>query len=157
MEKSENILSIKELPPINQRVRKLIEHYAGGSVKLFSEQIELSNSQRLNRIFNLDKRNNEYPIVSSEVLIAIANMFSSVDINWILTGRGNMLIQEQPIKENMPDSIIYMVDKIDTQSKEIGRLEKEVEMLQDKIQRLQSDVGNSKDDAAPGVKSAIAS
>lgn len=105
-------------------MRKLIEHYAGGSVKLFSEQIELSSSQRLNRIFNLDRRNNEYPIVSSEVLIAIANMFSSVDINWILTGRGNMLIQEQPVKENMPDSIIYMVNKIDTQSKEIGRLEK---------------------------------
>ena len=84
-------------------------------------------------------------------------MFSSVDINWILTGRGNMLIQEQPIKENMPDGIIYMVDKIDTQSKEIGRLEREIEMLQDRIQQLQSDVGNSKDDAAPGAKSAIAS
>lgn len=90
-ERDENIFSTKPLPVINERVRQLVDYYANGSVKRFSELIELSNSQKLNRIFNLDKRNNEYPEVSSDILLSIANKFSYLNTDWLLTGRGSML------------------------------------------------------------------
>lgn len=58
MGESENIFSIKHLPAVNERVKQLVDFYANGSVKRFSEMIHLSSSQKLNRVFNLDKRNN---------------------------------------------------------------------------------------------------
>lgn len=49
MQENENILSMNELPPLNLRIKGLIEHYANGSVKKFSEIIQLSSSQKINR------------------------------------------------------------------------------------------------------------
>ena len=91
MEKNESIFSIKHLPAVNERVKQLVDLYANGSVKRFSEMIHLSSSQKLNRVFNLDKRNNEYPEVSSDILLSIANMFVEINTEWLLTGRGEML------------------------------------------------------------------
>lgn len=132
MAEKENILSDKPLPAINQRVKMLIDHYAGGSVKMFSELIRLSNSQKLNRVFNVDRRNGEYPIVSSDILMAIANMFSEVDINWVLTGKESMFRKSYENEVFFSESLVYMVEKVEKQSIEIGRLQKEIEMLKDR-------------------------
>lgn len=132
MAEKENIFSGKPLPAINQRVKMLIDHYAGGSVKMFSELIKLSNSQKLNRIFNVDRRNGEYPIASSDILIAIANMFSEVDINWVLTGKESMFRNSYENEVFFSESFVYMVEKVEKQSIEIGRLQKEIEMLKDR-------------------------
>lgn len=132
MAEKENIFSGKPLPAINRRVKMLIDHYAGGSVKMFSELIKLSNSQKLNRIFNVDRRNGEYPIVSSDILIAIANMFSEVDINWVLTGKESMFRNSYENEVFFSESFVYMVEKVEKQSIEIGRLQKEIEMLKDR-------------------------
>lgn len=132
MAEKENIFSGKPLPAINQRVKMLIDHYAGGSVKMFSELIKLSNSQKLNRIFNVDRRNGEFPIVSSDILIAIANMFSEVDINWVLTGKESMFRNSYENEVFFSESFVYMVEKVEKQSIEIGRLQKEIEMLKDR-------------------------
>lgn len=132
MAEKENIFSGKPLPAINRRVKMLIDHYAGGSVKMFSELIKLSNSQKLNRIFNVDRRNGEYPIVSSDILIAIANMFSEVDINWVLTGKESMFRNSYENEVFFSESFVYMVEKVEKQSIEIGRLQKEIEILKDR-------------------------
>lgn len=132
MAEKENIFSDKPLPAINQRVKMLIDHYAGGSVKMFSELIKLSNSQKLNRVFNVDRRNGEYPIVSSDILMAIANMFSEVDINWVLTGKESMFRKSYENEVFFSESLVYMVEKVEKQSIEIGRLQKEIEMLKDR-------------------------
>lgn len=159
MAKSENILSNKELPAINVRVRQLIEHYAGGSVKQFSEKIKLASSQKLNRIFNIDKRNGEFPEVSSDILIAIANMYSDIDINWVLTGRGKMFLENTNLTSSNSSTditTIQLVNTIQSQAETIGSLKKEVEVLQDRIQKLQQDVSNSKEEDVPNVENAIA-
>lgn len=159
MAKSENILSNKKLPAINMRVRQLIKHYAGGSVKQFSEKIKLASSQKLNRIFNIDKRNGEFPEVSSDILIAIANMYSDIDINWVLTGRGKMFLENTNLTSSDSSTditTIQLVNTIQLQAETIGSLKKEVEVLQDRIQKLQQDVSNSKDEDAQNVENAIA-
>ena len=96
MEESENIFSRRPLPAVNERVKQLVDFYANGSVKRFSEMIHLSSSQKLNRVFNLDRRNNEYPEVSSDILLSIANMFVDINTEWLLTGRGEMTKTNQP-------------------------------------------------------------
>ena len=115
MAKSENIFSEKEIPAINMRVKQLIEYYTGGSVKQFSEKIKLASSQKLNRIFNIDKRNGEFPEVSSDILIAIANMYSEIDINWVLTGRGKMFLENTnlpPANTSADNTTIQLVNTI---------------------------------------------
>lgn len=84
------MFSSSTFPEINLRVKKLVDYYADGSVKRFSEMIELSNSQKLNRVFNVDKRNGQYPEVSSDIILSIANMLPDVNTQWLLTGDGNM-------------------------------------------------------------------
>lgn len=141
------------------RVKQLIEYYAGGSVKQFSEKIKLASSQKLNRIFNIDKRNGEFPEVSSDILIAIANMYSEIDINWVLTGRGKMFLENTnllPANTSADNTTIQLVNTITSQAETIGSLKKEVEVLQDRIQKLQADVSNSKDEDVLNVKNVTA-
>lgn len=91
IEKTENIFSENNLPNINKRIKSLIEYYTNGSVKRFSEMIQLSSSQKLNRIFNIDKRSGQYPEVSSDILLSIANMLSDINTDWLLKGQGDMI------------------------------------------------------------------
>lgn len=78
-----------ELPPINKRIQYLIDSKADGSVRKFASITGIASSQKLNRIFNLDKRNNRYPEPSLDMIQSIANKFSSVDLNWLLNGEGD--------------------------------------------------------------------
>jgi hypothetical protein len=81
-----------EYPPTTERIRKLIDFYAHGSVRKFSQMIGLSSSQKLNRLFHLDKRNNKYPEPSSETIHAIVDKFDILNANWLFTGKGDMFL-----------------------------------------------------------------
>lgn len=156
MRKSENILSEKELPVINERIKQLIDHYAGGSVKLFSEQVKLASSQKLNRIFNIDKRNSEYPEVSSDILIAIANMYSIVDVNWILTGRGSMLRgeQKQPETQSADQTPIVQIFVAELSKKDakIEELTTTITKMTGELATLKAQVNNENKEKEPGWK-----
>lgn len=150
-EENESIFSNKPLPAINERVRILVDHYAKGSVKRFSEIINLSSSQKLNRVFNLDKRNNEYPEVSSDILLSIANMLSDVSAEWLLTGSGTMSktsCSAGPMRTHIthlsndkdngieeykqqfhPEIVDKLLVTIQEQAKEIGKLEQTITQL----------------------------
>lgn len=140
------------LPDINGRVKKLVDTYAKGSVKKFSEIIQLSSSQKLNRVFNLDKRNGEYPDVSSDIIISIANKISDVNIDWLLTGRGSMLKDEgvelkgeqnPPVDNFSEPSVYYNMykeerNKVESQAEQIGALKQTIRQLEEKIEGLQA-------------------
>jgi len=83
------------LPPINQRIKDLINFHANGSVKKFAELIELNSSQVLNRVFNPDKRLEDYPVPSANIILAIANKFADLNCNWLLTGKGEMFKNDE--------------------------------------------------------------
>lgn len=142
MQKTENIFSENKLPALNERIKMLINHYASGSVKLFSEYIKLSSSQKLNRIFNIDKRNGDYPEASTDILLSIANMFSDINMRWLLTGNGDMFLSPKSELTKLQDSnqpcpsciekertIKAKEELISTQLKLINRLEDENESL----------------------------
>ena len=78
------------LPPINQRIKYLVDYYSNGVVRVFAEKLGVSQ-QTLNRIFNIDTRTEKYPVPTTEILVAITNMFVNVNTRWLLSGKGNML------------------------------------------------------------------
>lgn len=152
-DKNENIFSFKPLPALNERVKKLIDFYAGGSVKKFSEMIKLSSSQKLNRIFNLDKRNGEYPEVSSDIILSIANMFSELNTEWLLIGKGEMLKKKELSNTIAEPSCIYSKGADDFLYKmcrekdvEIKELSEKVGEQKNKIETLKEEILNLKEE-----------
>jgi len=97
------------LPPINQRVKRLINHYSNGVVRVFAEQLENVSQQTLNRLFNIDTRTKKYPIPTTDILVAITNMFVDVNPRWLLNGIGEMLVtpnELDKINANTPNDDI---------------------------------------------------
>ena len=79
-----------ELPEINKRVKILIEDYANGNVTRFVKQIDFKQSQKVNRLFLIDKRSQKFPLVSTEIIMAICNRYP-VNLNWLFTGESAKL------------------------------------------------------------------
>ena len=91
-----------DLPIENQRVKEIINFVTNGNVLQFSNLIGISQP-RLNRLFTIDKRNNNYPLVSFEIIQAIINKFLNINAEWLITGKGEMLktkSKENVIKKN---------------------------------------------------------
>lgn len=82
---------------ISQRINFLIDHFSDGNVSSFSRKLEGVNTQTLNRIFNIDLRNQRYPTPSTELLVAICSAFPEVNANWLLMGIGDVFLKKQEI------------------------------------------------------------
>lgn len=96
---------MEEFHPVSQRIKTLIDKYGDGSVRKFSNLIELASSQKLNRLFNIDIRNNKYPEPSFDIIACIANKFPTINVNWLLTGEGEMLLEGNKTNGAIPISI----------------------------------------------------
>lgn len=96
---------MEQYHPVTQRIKVLIDKYAEGSVRKFSTLINLASSQKLNRLFNLDTRNGKYPEPSFDIIACIANMFPKTNINWLISGIGDPVINGDKSNEVVPKSI----------------------------------------------------
>lgn len=79
----------KDLPDINQRLKDIIDIESDGNVRKFSINMGLSDSSKINRLFNTDKRSNGYPLPSIEIITLIMNKYG-YSANWIINGYGSM-------------------------------------------------------------------
>ncbi len=77
------------IPELNKRILQLVDIKASGSVNKFSKKINISQ-QKLNRLFILDKRTQKYPSVPTDIIVNISEMFVNINIDWLMTGRGEM-------------------------------------------------------------------
>lgn len=75
----------ESLPSVNKRIKGIIDARFDGNVRAFSRALGLSDSQKINRLFNPDRRSSQYPAPSAEVLRIISNTFD-VSLDWLLTG-----------------------------------------------------------------------
>ena len=71
-----------------ERIKQIID-YKGISIRKFSEKIGISHSL-LNNI----------KVIGSDKLENILNIFPEINPEWLLTGRGNMLKNEEKIVQN---------------------------------------------------------
>ncbi len=78
------------IPEKNKRIRQLIDIKTNGSVNKFSKKINISQP-RMSRLFNFDKKIDKYSPVFIDIIDAIINIFVDINIEWLMTGRGEML------------------------------------------------------------------
>jgi hypothetical protein len=95
-----------QIPDINQRVRQIIDLQTGGNVKKFAESINIKQ-QSINRLFNIDTRTGKYPIVTTEILVAITEMYVDVDSKWLLTGKADAYQIEKNLSKVASPSTEY--------------------------------------------------
>jgi hypothetical protein len=82
-----------DLPELNSRIYKIIQHYTKGNIKAFASRLNKISQQRLDRIFKIDNRTNKYPSVPDDILLEIARVFPEINTNWLLKGNEEMLIK----------------------------------------------------------------
>lgn len=90
------------MPLPNQRIMAIINENFGGNVSKFALAMGLSNSSKINRLFKKDRRNDEYPLPSTDILILIADTFN-FSIDYILKGKmqnGSAIINPKNPVEN---------------------------------------------------------
>lgn len=76
-----------------ERILQLIDYYQIKSVNSFAcDHLKYDSSEKINRL----KKENTNP--SFEILLDISNKFESIDMNWLITGKGKMLKSEKNIE-----------------------------------------------------------
>jgi len=69
-----------------ERILKIIDYHNIKSVNSFAkEYLGYESSEKINRLKDTNKK------PSFEILDDISNKFENIDMNWLLTGRGDML------------------------------------------------------------------
>ncbi|MEA5128511.1 MAG: hypothetical protein VB074_10020 [Proteiniphilum sp.] len=110
-----------EIPKINARIMQIINYKSNGNRKKFSETIGISQ-QSINRLFNIDSRTGKYPVATTEIIMAISEMFVDINTRWLLTGVGTML-QADNLQESQ---LLYqLIEEIKDLSAENALLKKD--------------------------------
>lgn len=90
----------ENLPLINKRILSLINEKCNGNVAKFARELGLEKSQKINRLFKIDKRNNEYPTPSFDVLKLISDKFNLPIDSFIEKKEDNKTINNITIESN---------------------------------------------------------
>ena len=85
--------------PISQRIKIIMNREANGNEIQFAKRMAGIPYQSISRLFKLDKRGNKYPIPSTSLILEIINTFTWYSPRWLLTGYGEMLIDEDVLTE----------------------------------------------------------
>jgi hypothetical protein len=118
-----------KMPKLTGRIQEVIKTLDNGNVKKFSKRLKNVSQQRLNRIFNLDTRTKKYPSVPDDVLVDIATSVPNLNLDWLLTGEGEMLKSNINNSNDIPDEIKRLKDElIEIQRKYITLVEENREL-----------------------------
>ncbi len=89
---------MKLLPPVNLRIKDIIDKEFGGNVTAFAKKLGYDSSQKINRLFKIDPRSAEYPVPSSTILSDISNIFD-ISIDFLQTGKNTAVQSINPESE----------------------------------------------------------
>jgi hypothetical protein len=114
------------------RLSQLSEYKGFKSVNKFAlDGLNYSSSEKLNRL----KKENTNPSV--EILLDIANKFEEINIEWLLTGKGEML--RNNVSETKKQSYNLVSESATNYSNKIDFKEKLIEVLQLQNSDLRND------------------
>lgn len=115
---------------MNKRLKQIIEYY-GITPHKFSQKIGLSEGT-IRKILNANTS------IKSENLEKLAQTFTEINLDWLITGRGEMLFSEHTTKDDhtsaSPDALQMIADL----ARENGQLQAENAELKKEIARLGS-------------------
>jgi len=116
--------------PLVKRLKEFIE-YKNISVTELSVALKYNSPQKLYRLFNT---NNAWP--SCQIIENISNKFEDLNLNWLFTGSGKMLIEEEKYLDFKEKYYRCLEEKSWIATKCLEEKEK-YEVLLMKINRLQ--------------------
>lgn len=71
---------------INKRIKEIIDHTANGSVHGFAKSLGYSRSDKVRNYLN------EGVQISSDTITKISEIYPEINIKWLFSGKGNMLL-----------------------------------------------------------------
>lgn len=116
---------------MKDRLKQFID-YKQLNILKFSEKIGI-NEGTIRKIINDNSG------IQSKNLEKIANAFPELNLHWLITGRGPMLLDESASREKLSDSDLRILDK----DKTIAILENTIENLTAETQQLREYVSKT--------------
>ena len=125
------------------RILQLSESKGFKSIAGFAKNgLLYASSEKINRL----KKETNKP--SFEILLDIANKFEDVNLNWLISGRGKMTIEEDSVYKGLDQNSSYTNSKdsdlIKSKDKIIELLEAEINRLKIEVVQLQGEDKSSK-------------
>ena len=82
---------MENLPTLNKRIKDFIYFKHDSNVSKFAEFIGTS-PQKVNRLFNIDKRTGKYPNpLKTDIISSMLKKYPDLSDSWLLTGEGEMI------------------------------------------------------------------
>lgn len=78
--------NVSEFPEITARIWGIVEKECGGNVKRFTTELGLDNGSKVQRLFVKDKRNQQYPTPSTDIVSSICRRFPEYGVSYIMFG-----------------------------------------------------------------------
>ena len=123
----------QSLPPKNQAIKNLIRDRYDGNVSAFCRELDMKDTQRINRLFSIDKRNGKYPTPSTDILELISNKLN-IPIDELFGIHLTNEFGDNNFKGNIKKGVdTSLVDKFLT---EIGEQRKVAQKAQEHVDRL---------------------
>lgn len=109
------------ISPIAQRIGKYIA-YLNISRREFAFRLGYTSSEKINRLFRKDGAKPGFDIIED-----MANMFVEIDVDWLVTGRGEMLKNQRPHTSDPLEGLLAqgmeVLQRLDALEKRIIQME----------------------------------
>jgi DNA-binding HxlR family transcriptional regulator len=110
-------------------------HFKKISPHAFEKKIELSNGYFSKQLKHLGS-------VGSDILIRIHHTYTDLDILWVLTGEGQMLIEAMLHSQQIDNSILEdFTNKYTNENKKLKKLENDFDKLQTSLSDKEKIIG----------------
>lgn len=118
----------------NTRILRIINHYTDGNKKAFADLMEVSPQHVQYWVNSVG--------LGRKVASQICEKLPDININWLLTGEGNMFIdasikeKEYKPKQKVEYSIEDLIKRLDDQENRAGKYQEQIDKLLSIIDRL---------------------
>lgn len=123
----------QSLPPKNQAIKNLIRERFDGNVSAFCRELNMRDTQKINRLFSIDRRNGKYPTPSTEILELISNKLQIPIDELFVVSQTNVFGDNNYKGKIEKDVDTSLVDKF---LAEIGEQRKMAQKAQEHVDRL---------------------
>lgn len=132
---------IENTSSINRRIREII-NFTHVTDNAFAKKIGVTQSV----IASMFQRGTE---PSAKILTAILSTFTDISAEWLLRGKGTMLLSETTLDSNL-ERMNRLVDTITTLQGALNEKEKAIRLLEEKAKRLEGELAMIKNERKIG-------
>lgn len=118
-----------------ERLSKYLAHHNMSANEFGTSRLGYDKAEKISRLLRNEKNKPSY-----EILVDIANNCTDLNIEWLITGEGEMLKEEQPYKKTIVKTYATrdrgLYDELDALWQEVERLNEELKTCQQTASNL---------------------